>query len=176
MYCSAGCCPGLSSLPISPAAARAPGPNVTVTDNGNGTVTMANGVVSILVNISGATHHRDQLHLQQRRRHTDSAIACRRQGRRRVLLGIWRLGRQSLGLFRGDQQRQICRNRSVSDSATNGLVDIHFSMLRGSPGFYVTPIWSHRAPGRRHRHGRGAGQHLHRAVFQLAERGRWVRL
>jgi rhamnogalacturonan endolyase len=31
-----------------------------------------------------------------------------------------------------------------SDSASNGLVDVHFSMLRGSPGFYATPIYSHR--------------------------------
>ena len=28
---------------------------------------------------------------------------------------------------------------------TNGVMDIHYSMLRGSPGFYVTAIWSHRA-------------------------------
>src|SRR5262249_7144338 len=32
----------------------------------------------------------------------------------------------------------------LSASTTNGAVDIHFSMLRGSTGFYVTPIWSHR--------------------------------
>ena len=33
----------------------------------------------------------------------------------------------------------------VSTSSTNGTVDIHFSMLRGSPGFYVTASWAHRA-------------------------------
>jgi hypothetical protein len=33
----------------------------------------------------------------------------------------------------------------LSTSSTNGTVDIHFSMLQGSPGFYVTAIWSHRA-------------------------------
>jgi fibronectin type 3 domain-containing protein len=32
----------------------------------------------------------------------------------------------------------------LSTSATNGTVDIHFSMLRGSPGFYCTPVWIHR--------------------------------
>ena len=31
------------------------------------------------------------------------------------------------------------------DSASSGQVDIHFSMLRGSTGFYVTPIWIHRS-------------------------------
>ena len=30
-------------------------------------------------------------------------------------------------------------------SASSGIVDIHFSMLRGSTGFYVTPIWGHRS-------------------------------
>jgi autotransporter-associated beta strand protein len=33
----------------------------------------------------------------------------------------------------------------LSTSSTNGTVDVHFSMLRGSPGFYVTAIWSHRS-------------------------------
>ena len=27
---------------------------------------------------------------------------------------------------------------------TNGVMEVHFSMLRGSPGFYVTAAWSHR--------------------------------
>ena len=29
-------------------------------------------------------------------------------------------------------------------SPTNGVMDIHYSMLRGSPGFYTTPILTHR--------------------------------
>ena len=33
----------------------------------------------------------------------------------------------------------------VSTSTANGTLDIHFSMLQGSPGFYVTAIWSHRS-------------------------------
>ena len=33
----------------------------------------------------------------------------------------------------------------LSSSTNAGTVDIHFSMLQGSPGFYVTAIWSHRS-------------------------------
>jgi rhamnogalacturonan endolyase len=31
----------------------------------------------------------------------------------------------------------------LSSSGTAGAMDVHYSMLRGSPGFYVTVIWSH---------------------------------
>ena len=33
----------------------------------------------------------------------------------------------------------------LSTSASSGTMEVHFSMLRGSTGFYVTPIWSHRS-------------------------------
>ena len=33
----------------------------------------------------------------------------------------------------------------LSTSSTNGTMEVHFSMLRGSPGLYVTAIWSHRS-------------------------------
>jgi autotransporter-associated beta strand protein len=33
----------------------------------------------------------------------------------------------------------------LSSGGTNGAMDVHYSMLRGSPGFYVTVIWSHRS-------------------------------
>lgn len=40
----------------------------------------------------------------------------------------------------GDDGEIDCLNTS----ATAGVVDIHFSLLRGSSGFYCTPIWIHR--------------------------------
>ena len=33
----------------------------------------------------------------------------------------------------------------VCTSATNGTMEVDFSMLQGSTGFYVTAIWSHRS-------------------------------
>ncbi len=128
-----------------PGGGTGTGPDVTVTDNGNGTVTMANGVVSILVNISGASI-------------TEINYTCNNGGgtqTRQLLAGgkdggefYWEFG----GWGGNPWVYSVVTNSGgyaevdmYSDSATNGLVDIHFSMLRGSPGFYVTPIWSHRA-------------------------------
>jgi hypothetical protein len=45
----------VSSLANIPGGGTGTGANVTVVDNGNGTVTMANGILSILVTKSGAT-------------------------------------------------------------------------------------------------------------------------
>jgi hypothetical protein len=33
----------------------------------------------------------------------------------------------------------------VNDSPSSGVIEVHFSMLRGSPGFYSTAIQTHRA-------------------------------
>jgi hypothetical protein len=33
----------------------------------------------------------------------------------------------------------------LSTSSTSGVMDVHFSMLQGSPGFYVTTVFSHRS-------------------------------
>ena len=34
----------------------------------------------------------------------------------------------------------------LSDSEHNGVMEVHFSMLRGSPGFYSTAMMTHRKP------------------------------
>jgi len=137
-------------LPVAVAVANIPGggtgtgPNVTVTDNGNGTVTMANGVVAIHVIRSGATI--DQINYTYNNGGgtvTNQLLAGGKDGGE----FYWEFG----GWGGNPWVYSLVTNSGTyaevdmySDSATNGLVDVHFSMLRGSPGFYVTPIWSHR--------------------------------
>jgi fibronectin type 3 domain-containing protein/regulation of enolase protein 1 (concanavalin A-like superfamily) len=138
-------------LSIIPANANIPGggtgtgPNVTVTDNGDGTVTMANGVVSIHVVKSGASIN--QINYTYNNGSgivTNNLLAGGKDGGELY----WEFG----GFGGNTWTYNLVTNSGsyaeidlFSDSATNGTVDVHFSMLRGSQGFYITPIWSHRA-------------------------------
>jgi rhamnogalacturonan endolyase len=128
-----------------PGGGTGTGPNVTVTDNGDGTVTMANGVVSIHIVKSGASIN--QLYYTYNNgggAQTQQIMANGKDGGE----FYWEFG----GWGGNPWVYSLVTNSGsyaevdlYSDSATNGLVDIHFSMLRGSPGFYATPIFSHRA-------------------------------
>ena len=133
--------PALANIP---GGGTGSGPNVTVVDNGNGTVTMANGVMSIVITKASATIN--QIYYA----YNNSGTTVTNQ----VLAGgknggtfYWEFGGFGSGSFTYTPVTNNGNYAEVdlfSDSATNGSVDIHFSMLRGSPGFYVTPIWSHR--------------------------------
>jgi len=128
-----------------PGGGNGTGPNVTVMDNGNGTVTMANGTLSIVITKANATIN--QIYYT----YNNSGTTVTNQ----VLAGgknggtfYWEFGGFGSGSFTYTLAANTGNYAEVdlfSDSATNGTVDIHFSMTRGSPGFYVTPIWSHRA-------------------------------
>jgi rhamnogalacturonan endolyase len=147
------CLPALLGWLLSVAAADAnlpgggtgTGANVTVTDNGDGTVTMANGVVSIHVVKNGASINQiNYTYNNGTGTQTQNLLAGGKNGG----TFYWEFG----GWGGSSWAYSIVANTGsyaeidlLCDSATNGAVDIHFSMLRGSPGFYVTPIWSHRA-------------------------------
>ena len=128
-----------------PGGGTGSGPDVTVVDNGNGTVTMANGILSILITKSGATiNQMNYTYNNGGGTQTQQLLAGGKDGGE----FYWEFG----GWGGNPWVYSLVTNTGsyaevdmYSDSATNGLVDIHFSMLRGSPGFYVTPIWSHRA-------------------------------
>jgi rhamnogalacturonan endolyase len=135
----------------SPARANIPGggtgtgPNVTVVNNGNGTVTLANGLVSILCNTGSAT----LTEINYTYNNTGTTVT------NQLLTGgkdggefYWETGGFGSGSFTYSlvaDTGNYCEIDLLSTSATNGLMDVHFSMLRGSPGFYVTGIWSHRS-------------------------------
>ncbi len=128
-----------------PGGGTGTGPNVTVVNNGNGTVTMANGTCSILINISGASITQiNYTYNNGGGAQTQQLLANGKDGGE----FYWEFG----GFGGNPWVYNLVANTGgyaevdlYSDSATNGAVDIHFSMLRGSPGFFVTGIWSHRA-------------------------------
>ena len=127
-----------------PGGGTGTGPDVTVVDNGNGTVTMANGTVSILITKSGATINQiNYTYNNGGGIQTQQLLAGGKDGGE----FYWEFGGWGGNPW---VYSEVTNNGSYaevdmySDSATNGLVDVHFSMLRGSPGFYMTPIWSHR--------------------------------
>jgi autotransporter-associated beta strand protein len=126
---------------------------VTLTDNGS-TVTLSNGIVSILCTKSDANI------TQINYTYNNGTSTQTKQ----LLNGGTDGGKLywEYGGFGGDScTYSVAVNPSTGDanhpagdygeidmlssSGTNGTVDMHFSMLRGSPGFYVTAIWSHRS-------------------------------
>ena len=128
-----------------PGGGTGTGPDVTLVDNGNGTVTMANGIVSILITEANAN-------ITQINYTYDNGGGTQTQ---QLLNGGYSGGKfywENAGFGSGNFTYSVvassgdyCEVDLLQDSATNGTMDIHFSMLRGSTGFYVTPIWSHRA-------------------------------
>jgi fibronectin type 3 domain-containing protein/regulation of enolase protein 1 (concanavalin A-like superfamily) len=138
----------LSNLPVQaniPGGGAGTGANVTVTDNGNGTVTMANGVVSIVVTKSGAVVNQiNYTYDNGGGAQTRNLLAGGKNGGELYWeFGGW--GGSSWAYSLVTNTGSYAEIDLLNTSANNGVVDIHFSMLRGSPGFYATPIFSHRA-------------------------------
>lgn len=125
------------------------GANVTLTDNGDGTVTMANGIVSI--HLKKSTGVIDKIN-----------YTCNNSGSPQTLnlLG----GGYRGGMFYWENSSDLGPSFSyavVADPAANGgnyaeivltaydvpniVMEAHYSLLRGNSGFYVTPIWIHRS-------------------------------
>lgn len=127
-----------------PGGGNGTGPNVTVTDNGNGTVTMANGIVSLLITKNGATINQiNYTYNNGGGTQTQQLLAGGKDGGEFYWeFGGW--GGSSWAYSLVTNSGSYAEIDLFCDSATNGTVDVHYSLLRGSPGFYVTPIWSHR--------------------------------
>ncbi len=134
---------GISAVANIPGGGTGTGANVTLTDNGT-TATMANGIVSIVITKASANIYTINY------TYNNSGSPQTYQ----VLSGgkdngefYWELGGFGSGSF---NYSVVANNGNYAEvdlflnSTTNGTVDIHFSMLRGSTGFYVTGIWSHR--------------------------------
>jgi len=131
-----------------PGGGTGSGPNVTLVDNG-ATVTLGNGIVSILCTKSGATINQiNYTYNNGGGTVTNQLLAGGHNGGQLY----WELGGFGTGSFTyslvanpantGGDYAEISL---LSSSATNGAMEVHFSMRRGSTGFYVTAIWSHRS-------------------------------
>jgi rhamnogalacturonan endolyase len=135
----------LSAFANIPGGGNGTGPAVTIVNSGPGTVTMANGIVSIVCQTSGAVIS------QINYTYNNSGTAVTNQ----LLNGgtdggelYWETG----GFGTGNFTYSVVSNTAsygeidlLSTSSTSGVMDVHFSMLQGSPGFYVTTVFSHRS-------------------------------
>jgi rhamnogalacturonan endolyase len=124
------------------------GPAVTIVDNVTN-VTIANGIVSILCTKAGATI--DQINYTWNNGSGNQTVNLLSGGNNGGQL-YWELGGFGGGTFAYSLTANPAANGGnyaeislVSSSASSGTMEVRFSMLRGSTGFYVTPIWSHRS-------------------------------
>ena len=136
---------GGSVLANIPGGGTGTGANVTLVDNGDGTVTMANGIVSIVITKADATIH--QINYTYNNSGTPTTTQVLSGGSSGGEL-YWEFG----GFSTDSPAYSVVANTGdyaevdlLFNSTSSGIVDIHFSMLRGSTGFYVTPIWGHRS-------------------------------
>jgi rhamnogalacturonan endolyase len=139
---------------IDPASANQAGaiipnsPNVTVTQNADGTVVMGNGIVSITIvgdraRLDSATYTYNNTGTSK----TTEMLS----GKGQYYWGgeVFAMGN---GQYKVSVDADPASNNGdygdvmeISDSPSRGLMEIHFSMLRGSPGYYSTGIQTHRA-------------------------------
>ena len=127
-----------------PGGGTGTGANVTLVDNGDGTATMANGIISIHINKNSAVI--DQINYTFNNTGSSQTLNVLSGGNSGGQL-YWEFG----GFGSGSATYSVVANTPdyaevdlLFTSASSGQVDIHFSMTRGSTGFYVTPIWIHR--------------------------------
>lgn len=119
--------------------------DVTVRDNADGTVTMSNGIVTLVVVTKSArlnsltyTYH-DGV----------STKTCETlKGPGQYYYGGFMLGdgtfRYALLTDPRSNGGDLAVISLISESATNGVMEAHYSLLRGSPGFYTSTIHTHR--------------------------------
>src|SRR5690242_10286189 len=127
-----------------PGGGTGTGPNVTLVDNGDGTVTMANGIISIHINKTSAVV--DQINYTYNNSGSSQTLNVLAGGNSGGQL-YWEFGGFSSGAATYSVVASTPDYAEVDmlfTSASSGQVDIHFSLPRGATGFYVTPIWIHR--------------------------------
>jgi rhamnogalacturonan endolyase len=139
------------TMSVSMVAANVPGgvvgssPIVSVKDNGDGTITMSNGLVSIVIVAKTArlnevkyTHHNG----------TGAQTSDVLKGKGQYYYGGFNLGtteyQYSLAADPARDGGEYADVMLLSDSENKGVMEVHFSMLRGSPGYYSTAIMTHR--------------------------------
>ncbi len=121
------------------------GPNVTVTDNGDDTVTMSNGITSIvIVKKTGRLNSLAYTYDNGGTTKTSETLS----GKGQYYYGGFSLGNgifeYSLATDPASNGGDLADVKLVSTTETNGVTEIYFSMLRGSPGFYSTARMTHR--------------------------------
>jgi autotransporter-associated beta strand protein len=147
-------CAGL--LAASPVFANLPGggtngANVTLTDNGS-TVTLANGVISIVVTKADASIHTiNYTYNNSGSTQTINVLGNGYSGGKFYWENSSDLGPAFTYAVvanpanTGGNYAEIALTASDAGNVSNIVMEAHFSLLRGNSGFYVTPIWIHRS-------------------------------
>ena len=138
-------CDRIGHRPIPLRTALDAGPNVTVTDNGDDTVTMANGIASIvIVKKTGRLNSVTYTYNNDGTTKTCETLS----GKGQYYYGGFSLGNgvfeYSLATDPASNGGNLADVKLLSTTEKNGVMEIHFSMLRGSPGFYSTATMTHR--------------------------------
>ena len=124
------------------------GANVTLTDAGS-TVTLANGIVSIVCTKSGGTIN--QINYTFNNGGGNKTLNLLAGGNNGGQLYWENSNNQGLSFVyavvsdpanNGGNYAEI---QLTTTSVANDVLEIHYSLLRGATGFYVTAIWSHRS-------------------------------
>ncbi len=135
-----------SILANNPGGGTGMGPNVTIVNNGDGTVTLANGIISLVITTNNS--YIKQIYYTYNNSGTTVTTKVY-DPNGYYFYGGFPLGSgqytYSLAIDPASNGGNLADIRLISNSATNGVQENHWSMRRGSPGFYVTATWTHRA-------------------------------
>jgi autotransporter-associated beta strand protein len=130
----------------SPGGGNGTGPNVTIVNNGDGTVTLANGIISLVITTNKSYIARIYYTCNNSGTTVTNKVY---DPNGYYFYGGFPLGSgqytYSVAIDPASNGGNLADIRLISDSATNGVQENHWSMRRGSPGFYVTATWTHRA-------------------------------
>lgn len=142
-------CISNSTLANMPGGGNGKGPNVTVIDRGD-TAVLSNGIVSITIEKKAARLNSIAYTYNNG---TGTQTSETLAGNRQYYYGGFSLGS---GTFEYSLATDPAKNGGeyaditlMSVSETNGIMEVHFSMLRGSQGFYSTAMMTHRAQDER---------------------------
>jgi len=131
-----------------PGGGTGTGANVTLTDSGS-TVTIGNGIVSILCTKSGGTIN--QINYTFNNNGSTQTLNLLSGGNNGGKLYWENSNNQGLTftysliadpVTTGGNYAEIALSTT---SESNSVLEVHYSLLRGSTGFYVTAIWYHRS-------------------------------
>lgn len=137
-----------SALANIPGGGTGTGPNVTLTDSGS-TVTLSNGIVSILCTKSGGTIN--QINYTYNNSGTTQTANLLSGGNNGGQLYWENSNNQGLTFTYSLVVNPATNGGNYAEialttlSESNSVLEVHYSLLRGSSGFYVTPIWYHRS-------------------------------
>ena len=138
----------VSAVANIPGGGTGAGANVTLTDSGS-TVTIGNGIVSILCTKSGGTIN--QINYTFNNNGSTQTLNLLSGGNNGGKLYWENSNNQGLTFTyslitdpatTGGNYAEIALSTT---SESNSVLEVHYSLLRGSTGFYVTAIWYHRS-------------------------------